>query len=49
MHAVTRDRGRPIAFLITPGNCHDLPAARELLPTVPVPRRLLCGSSLRYR
>jgi len=27
--------------LITPGNCHDLPAARDLLPTVPPPRRLL--------
>lgn len=27
--------------MITPGNCHDLPAARDLLPTVPVPRRLL--------
>lgn len=27
--------------MITPGNCHDLPAARELLPTVPSPRRLL--------
>ena len=30
-----------MAFLITPGNCHDLPAARDLLPTVPPPRRLL--------
>jgi IS5 family transposase len=27
--------------LITPSNCHDLPAARELLPTVRPPRRLL--------
>jgi len=27
--------------LITPGNCHDLPAARDLLPTVPLPQRLL--------
>jgi transposase len=41
IHALTEDRGRPVAFLITPGNCHDLPAARDLLPTVPLPRRLL--------
>ena len=41
IHALTEDRGRPVAFLITPGNCHDLPAARDLLPTVPPPRRLL--------
>lgn len=41
IHALTEDRGRPIAFLITSGNCHDLPAARDLLPTVPPPRRLL--------
>lgn len=27
--------------MITPGNGHDLPAARELLPTVHPPRRLL--------
>jgi transposase len=38
---LTEDRGRPVAFLITSGNCHDLPAARDLLPTVPPPRRLL--------
>ena len=41
IHALTEDRGRPVAFLITPGNCHDLPAARDLLPTVAPPRRLL--------
>lgn len=41
IHALTEDRGRPVAFLITSGNCHDLPAARDLLPTVPPPRRLL--------
>ena len=38
---MTEDRGRPVAFLITPGNCHDLPAARDLLPRVSAPRRLL--------
>ena len=38
---MTEDRGRPVAFLITSGNCHDLPAARDLLPAVPPPRRLL--------
>jgi transposase len=41
IHALTEDRGRPVAFLITSGNCHDLPAARDLLPTVAAPRRLL--------
>ena len=41
IHALTEDCGRPIAFLITSGNCHDLPAARDLLPTVPPPRRLI--------
>jgi len=41
IHALTEDRGRPIAFLLTPGNCHDLPAARELLPMIPPPQRLL--------
>lgn len=38
---MTEDRGRPVAFLITPGNCHDLPAAHALLSTVSPPRRLL--------
>ena len=41
IHALTEDQGRPVAFLITSGNCHDLPAARDLLPTVPPPRQLL--------
>jgi transposase len=41
IHALTEDHGRPIAFLITPGNCHDLAAARELLPAAPPARRLL--------
>ena len=41
IHALTEDCGRPLAFLITSGNCHDLPAARDLLPTVPPPRRLI--------
>src|SRR4029078_1182359 len=54
IHALTEDRGRPVAFLITSGNCHDLPAARDLLPTVPPPRRLLAdraydANSLRNR
>lgn len=27
--------------MITPGNCHDLTAARDLLPTLPPSKRLL--------
>ena len=30
-----------MAFLLTPGNAHDLPAARRLLGTVALPARLL--------
>jgi transposase len=41
IHALTEDRGRPVAFLITPGNCHDLVGARDLLPTLPPSKRLL--------
>lgn len=38
---MTDDLGRPLSFLITPGNSHDLVAARELLATIRLPRRLL--------
>ena len=41
IHALTDDLGRPVAFLITPGNVHDLAGARDLLATAPPPRRLL--------
>jgi transposase len=41
IHALTDDLGRPLSFLITPGNTHDLAGARELLAKVRLPRRLL--------
>ena len=41
IHALTDDLGRPLSFLITPGNSHDLAGARELLATVRPPRQLL--------
>jgi transposase len=52
IHALTDDLGRPLAFLITPGNAHDLAGARELLATIRLPRQLVAdraydASSLR--
>jgi len=41
IHALTDDRGRPIVFLLTPGNTHDLAGARDLLARAPRPRRLI--------
>ena len=41
IHALTDDIGRPLAFLITPGNTHDLVGARGLIGMVRNPRRLL--------
>jgi transposase len=41
IHALTDDLGRPLSFLITPGNSHDLAAAGELLANIRLPRRLL--------
>ena len=41
IHALTDDIGRPLAFLITPGNTHDLVGARGLIGMVGNPRRLL--------
>jgi transposase len=49
IHALTEDRGRPVAFLITPGNCHDLTAARDLLPTIHPPRQLLADKAYDAR
>ena len=45
IHALTDDLGRPLAFLITPGNTHDLAGARELLATIRPPRRLLADKA----
>jgi transposase len=41
IHALTDEIGRPLAFLITPGNTHDLVGARRLIAMVRHPRRLL--------
>jgi len=41
IHALTDDIGRPLAFLVTPGNTHDLVGARDLIGMVRSPRRLL--------
>jgi transposase len=49
IHALTDDLGRPVSFLITPGNSHDLVGARELLATVQLPRRLLADRAYDAR
>jgi transposase len=41
IHALTDDIGRPLAFLITAGNTHDLAGARGLIGMVRNPRRWL--------
>lgn len=41
IHALTDDIGRPLAFLITPGNTHDLVGARDLIGMIRNPCRLL--------
>jgi transposase len=45
IHALTDDRGRPIAFQVTPGNTHDLAVAHRLLGVVPPPARLLADAA----
>ena len=49
IHALTDDRGRPLSFLITPGNTHDLAGARELLTTTRLPRRLIADRAYDAR
>jgi transposase len=49
IHALTDDLGRPLSFLITPGNSHDLAAGRELLATIRLPRRLLADRAYDAR
>ena len=41
IHALTDEIGRPLAFVVTAGNTHDLVGAAELLRRVPMPRRLI--------
>ena len=49
IHALTDDIGRPLAFLITPGNTHDLVGARGLIGMVRSPRRLLADRAYDAR
>lgn len=49
IHALTDDIGRPLAFLITPGNTHDLVGARGLIGMVRAPRRLLADRAYDAR
>ena len=49
IHALTDDIGRPLAFLITPGNTHDLVGARGLIGMVGNPRRLLADRAYDAR
>ena len=48
-HALTDDIGRPLAFLITPGNTHDLVGARDLIGMIRSPRRLLADRAYDAR
>ncbi|MCK1563525.1 transposase [Bradyrhizobium sp. 173] len=49
IHALTDDVGRPLAFLITPGNTHDLVGARDLIGIIRNPRRLLADRAYDAR
>ena len=41
IHAATDNQGRPIAFLLTPGNASDIKAAKPLLEPLQASRQLL--------
>lgn len=41
VHAVTDEKGRPIAFLLTPGNASDIQAAKPLLDPLAAPKQQL--------
>jgi transposase len=45
IYCLADDRGRPIAFALTPGNVADLTIALPLLKTVPRPRRLIADKA----
>jgi transposase len=49
IHALTDDRGRPLAFQLTPGNTHDLNGARALLALLPCPTRLIADRAYDAR
>lgn len=44
-HCLADDRGRPIAFAVTPGNIADITMAIPLLETVASPKRLLADKA----
>ncbi|MDC8446885.1 MAG: IS5 family transposase [Nitrospira sp.] len=45
IHAAADDNGRPIAFLLTPGNASDITAAKPLLESLKAPRQLLADKA----
>lgn len=45
IHAVSDACGRPVAFLLTPGNVADISAAPHILARLPVPRRLIADKA----
>lgn len=49
IHALTEDQGRPLGFVITAGNTHDLVGAAELLKRTPQCRRLLADRAYDAR
>jgi transposase len=49
IHALTDERGRPLALVLTPGNAHDLAGARDLLAITGAPKRLLADRAYDAR
>jgi transposase len=49
IHALTNDAGRPVAFVLTPGNVHDLEGARALLAIRRPKKRLLADRAYDAR
>jgi hypothetical protein len=45
IHALADDRGRPVAFALTPGNVGDITMAAPLLGAVARPKRLLADKA----
>jgi transposase len=45
IHALADDRGRPVAFALTPGNVADITMAIPLLGAVDKPKRLLADKA----
>nr|WP_223861824.1 IS5 family transposase [Geminicoccus harenae] len=45
IHCLADDRGRPVAFALTPGNIADISVALPLLSSMPPPRRLIADKA----